>query len=57
MNKANCIAGFWGLEFPHYSKDLFPAFVETRLDIAVNCPLILPTGLLEQLASRRDRLC
>ena len=45
MTMANCIAGFWGLECPHYTNDLCPAFVETRLVITVNCPLIVSTEL------------
>jgi len=41
----NFIAGFWGLECPHYTHDSCPAFVATRLDITVTCPLILYTVL------------
>ena len=41
----NFIAGFWDLECPHYTHDSCPAFVATRLDITVTCPLILSTVL------------
>jgi len=41
----NFIVGFWGLECPHCTNDLCPAFVETRLGITVSCPLIVSTVL------------